>query len=153
MTRLARGFQWMAVCLLLALPLQAADPWVPAITQQALDSGFLQRLPVAVSKAFGLPKADDGTDVRQLLKKDGRRIRTFNVGVANHSDLVIFSIDAKEGANVAYLISADGSLRKAVSYQTGSNDTSELSAADARTGLARETRFWSAQAKKKPAKQ
>jgi hypothetical protein len=153
MTRLARGLKWMGLCLVLALPLQAADPWVPTLTQQALNAGFLQRLPVAVSKAFALPKADDGTDVRQLLTKDGHRIRTFNVGVANHGDLVIFDIDAKGGANVAYLISPDGSLRKAVSYQTGSSDTRELSAADARSGLAREVRFWSAQTKKLKPKQ
>jgi hypothetical protein len=153
MTRLCRGLKWMGVCLLLGLPLQAAQPWVPMLTQQALNSGFLQRLPVAVSKAFALPKADDGTDVRQLLTKDGRHIRTFNVGVANHSDLVIFNIDAKGGANVAYLVSADASLRKAVSYQTGDSDTRELSAAEARAGLAREVRFWSAQAKKLAIKQ
>jgi hypothetical protein len=143
----------MGLCLLLALPLQAAGPWAQTLTQQALSSGFLQRLPVAVSKALGLPKPDEGSDVRQLLTKDGRRIRTFNVSVADHNDLVIFNIDARAGANVALLVSADGTLRKAVSYQSGGSDTRELSAADARAAMAREVRFWSARAKQTATKQ
>jgi hypothetical protein len=153
MKTLAIGLMWIGCCLMLAVPLQAAAPWTQTLSQQALDAGFLQRLPPAVCKAFGLPKADDGTDVRQLLTKDGHRIRTFNVGVANHNDLVIFNIDAKGGANLAYLVAGDGSLRKAVSYQTGGADTKELSAADAGAAFTKEVRFWSARAKHPPAKQ
>jgi hypothetical protein len=141
------------VCLLAALPLAAAEPWVQTLSQQALSSGFLQKLPVAVSKTFGLAKPDEGSDVRQILTKDGHRIRTFNVSVANHNDLVIFNIDAKAGANLAYLVSADGSLRKAVAYQTGDSDTRELSGREARAGLAREEKFWAAKAKKATPKQ
>ena len=62
-----------------------ASPWTQTVTQQALDSGFLTRLPPAVSVAFGLTKPEEGTEVRQLLTKEGHRIRTFNVSVANGS--------------------------------------------------------------------
>jgi hypothetical protein len=153
MTRLGQALMTVGLCVLLAPVAVAAEPWTQTLTQQALSSGFLQRLPVPVSKALGLAKPDEGSDVRQLLTKDGRRIRTFNVGVANHNDIVIFNIDARAGSNVAYLVSPDGTLRKAVSYQTGGPDTKELSAADARPGWTRELRFWSARAKQAPAKQ
>ena len=146
MNSLARCLKLMPLCMIWAA-LAAAEPWAQPLTQQALGAGFLQRLPPPVSKAFGLAKADEGSDVRQLLTKDGHRIRTFNVSVANHKDLVVFNIDARGGANVAYLLAADGTLRKAVAYQTGDSDTRELSSADAKAGFAREARFWSQRAK------
>jgi hypothetical protein len=132
-----RSLKIALLCLLWAGAASAAEPWAQPLTQQALSAGFLQRLPPAVSTAFGLAKAQEGSDVRQLLTKDGHRIRTFNVSVANHGDLVVFDIDARGGANVAYLLSADGTLRKAVAYQT----------------FQREARFWSQRAKQLAAKQ
>jgi hypothetical protein len=133
------------------LPLAAATiPWAQALTQQALGSGFLTRLPPTVSTAFGLPKAADGTDVRQLLTKDGHRIRTFNVSVASHSELVVFNVDAHSGATTAYLLTPEGELRKAVSYRAG-GEARPISPADAKAGFANEKRYWSARAKKAPA--
>jgi hypothetical protein len=123
----------------------AAPPWTQTLTQQALDSGFLTRLPPAVSVALGLTKPEEGTEVRQLISKDGHRVRTFNVGVANHADLVVYNLNAQTGAGAAYLLTPDGKLRKAVSYQAG-KDVQPLSGADAQAGLAREARFWSARA-------
>ena len=124
-------------------------PWVPILTQEALDSGFLSRLPPNISLVFGLAKPQEGTDVRQLLDKEGHRVRTFNVSVANHSDVVLFNVDAQSGATVAYLLSPDGQLRRAVAYQAG-GQARELSAADAKSGLAHEKQFWSARARKSP---
>jgi hypothetical protein len=130
--------------------LEAATNWAQSLTQQALDSGFLSRLPPAVSVAFGFAKGEDGTEVRQLLTKDGQQVRTFNVSVANHADVVIFNVNAKTAATVAYLLTPDGQLRKAVSGQAG-HEAKELSAADAKSGLARERHFWSGRAGKSPA--
>jgi hypothetical protein len=126
---------------------QAATPWVQTLTQEALDSGFLSRLPPNLSVVFGLSKPQEGTDVRQLLSKQGHQVRTFNVSVANHSDVVIFNVNAQSGVTVAYLVTPTGQLRKAVSYQTG-GEARDLSAADAKAGLAHEKQFWSARAKK-----
>lgn len=125
--------------------LEAAANWAQTLTQQALDSGFLSRLPPNVSLALGLAKAKEGTEVRQLLAKEGNQVRTFNVGVANHADVVIFNVNAKTGATVAYLLTADGELRKAASAPAG-GEARELSAADAKAGLARERHFWSSRA-------
>jgi hypothetical protein len=122
-----------------------APPWTQTVSQQALDSGFLTRLPPPVSVAFGLTKPEEGTEVRQLLSKDGHHIRTFNVSVANHADLVLYNLNAQTGATVAYLLTPDGKLRKAVSYQTG-KDVQPVATADAQAGLTRERHFWSGHA-------
>jgi hypothetical protein len=84
--------------------------------------------------------------VRQLVSKEGHQVRTFNVSVANHADIVIFNVNAQSGAIKAYLITPEGQLRKAVAYQRG-EQARELSAADAKAGLAREKKFWSARVK------
>ncbi len=123
-----------------------AGQWVQTLTHEALDSGFLSRLPPNVSVVFGLAKPQEGTDVRQLLAKEGHQVRTFNVSVANHADIVIFNVNAQSGATVAYLVGPDGQLRKAVAYQTG-GQARDLSAADAKAGMAREKKYWSARAK------
>jgi hypothetical protein len=129
-----------------AAAVPAKPPWTEALTQQALTSGFLTRLPPTVSVALGLAKGNEGTDVRQLISKSGHQVRTFNVCVARQSDLVVFNVDARTGATVAYLIGADARLRKAVSYQAG-GEAREIPAANAGPGLAREARFWSARAR------
>lgn len=145
------GLMTLAAAALFAGALQAASttPWAQALAQQALDSGFLGRLPPNVSLVFGLAKPQEGTDVRQLVSKEGHQVRTFNVSVANHADIVIFNVNAQSGAIKAYLITPEGQLRKAVAYQRG-EQARELSAADAKAGLAREKKFWSSHAK--PAK-
>jgi hypothetical protein len=131
---------------LLTVGVQAAEPWAPKLAQQALDSGFLTRLPPDVSRALGLAKPEEGTDVRQLLTKVGHQVRTFNVGVVDHKQLVIFNLNARSGESVAYLLAPDGSLRKAVTYQTG-GETQPLAPDKAGAGLTREAHFWAARAK------
>ncbi len=130
----------------LAAAAKSSGQWVQTLTQQALDSGFLSRLPPNVSVELGLVKAQEGTDVRQLLEKQGHQVHTFNVTVANHADVVIFNVNAQSGATVAYLVSPDGQLRKAVTFQTG-GQARELSAADAKAGMTREKKYWSARAR------
>jgi len=145
----ATAGRWMALIigtLCLAGQAHAASPWAQTLVPQALDSGFLTRLPPTVSVALGLAKADQGSEVRQLLRKSGHQVRTFNVSVANHNDVVIFNVNGQTGATVAYLLTPDGELRKAVAYQAG-GEAHELPAADAKAGLAREARFWSARAR------
>jgi hypothetical protein len=76
-------------------------------------------------------------------------VRTFNVGVIDHKQLVIFTLNARSGESVAYLLGPEGTLIKAVSYQTG-GQTQPLAPDKASAGLARETRFWAARAKAGP---
>ena len=154
MTTLARvtglltfiGSTLLGASLPAATPAAPAAPWSAGLTQQALSEGFLARLPPNICVVFGLAKAAEGTDVRQLLAKEGHRIRTFNVTVAGHQT-GIFDVDAQTGATAAYLLAPDGKLSKAVSYQTG-GQAHEQSATDAKAGFAREKHFWSARAPK-----
>jgi hypothetical protein len=129
-------------------PVLAAPPWTETLTQRALTSGFLTRLPPAVSAALGLAKADQGTEVRQLLTKSGHRVRTFNVGVADHGELVVFNVDAHSGSSLAYRLTPQGKLRQAVAYQGG--QARALSDAEAQAGFAAEVRFWSVRAHQAP---
>ena len=134
----------------LSAALQAAAPWTDSLTQQALDAGFLTRLPPTVSETFGLTKPKEGTEVRQLLTKQGHQVRTFNVSVANHADLIVLDLNAQSGATLAYLLSPEGKLRKAVSYLPP-GDAKPLSAAEAEAGFKHQKQYWSARAKTVPA--
>ena len=60
------GLMTLAAAVLFAGALQAASttPWAHTLAQEALDSGFLSRLPPNVSVVFGLAKPQEGTDVR-----------------------------------------------------------------------------------------
>jgi hypothetical protein len=144
-----RGIVWLMLvaATLCAGALEAATPWVQTLTQEALDNGFLSRLPPNVSLVLGLAKPQEGTDVRQLVSKEGHKVRTFNVSVANHADVVLFNVNTQSAATIAYLITPEGQLRKAVSYQSG-GQARELSQAEAKAGFSHEKQFWSARARK-----
>lgn len=124
----------------------ACAAWTVPLAEEARTSGFLARLPPTVSVALGLVKAKEGTEVRQLVSKSGHQVRTFNVSVARKSDVILFTVDARTGSTQAYLTGPDARLRKAVSYQAG-GEAQEMSAAQARTGFVRESRFWSARSR------
>jgi hypothetical protein len=145
---------WLALLAVVALaPLgtQAETPWAQALASQALDSGFLSRLPPKLSKALSLAKPDDGTEVRQLITRSGHHARTFNVSVANHNDIVMFSVDIHTNDSVAYLLGPDGKLRKAVAYQHVDQEH-PLSPAEAQSGFRAEKSFWSSRLHKPAAK-
>jgi hypothetical protein len=135
--------------LVLGPTLPAATPWTQTLTQQALSTGFLARLPPSVSGVLGLANASEGSEVRQLLSKEGHQVRTFNVTVAGH-EVVIFDVNAQTGATAAYLVSSDGRPLKAASYQSG-GEARLLGLEDAKSGFSREVRFWSARARHSPA--
>jgi hypothetical protein len=73
--------------------------------------------------------------------RDGTRVRTFNVSTARPTDVVIMSYDEGSRSMKAYLLSAAGELRKAVSYQAGAPATIRP-LADARRDFANEMKFW-----------
>ena len=105
----------------------------------------MAKLPPHVSSVLGLADPAQGVEVRQLLAREGQRVRTYNVSVAHHRELVLFNADEQTGTVSAYLLSPAGRLRQAVSYHAG-GDPQVLQAHEAREGFAREVRFWSAAA-------
>jgi hypothetical protein len=137
-----RSFAAVLVCVLGVGQTRAETPWTAVLIEQALTGGHQATLPPNVSRVLGLAAQGKSIEVRQLVTRADKIVRTFNVSVARHRDLVIFSVNEGTQATVAYLLAPGGSLRKAVSYQTGGPPL-ELSAAEAKVGFAGEVRYWS----------
>ena len=123
---------------------------ITALTQQALRSGNESKLPSHLTDVLGLGTQLAGLPVRQLVLRVGQEIRAFNVSVARHTDLVIFSHDEPSRATAAYLFSPDGRLRKAVSYISGA-ESRVMPAAEAQQRFAAEIKYWSAVGQGAPA--
>lgn len=133
---------FVTLCIAGMGPLKGDAAWTGALTQQALTSGFQATLPPHVSVVLGLASKIESVPVRQLVSRAGQKVHTYNVSVAHHTDVVLFLVDERALSTVAYLLTSGGKLRKAVSYQTG-GEPRELTASEARPGLAREIRYWS----------
>jgi len=140
-----RSLAAVLVCVLGVGQTRGETPWTAVLTQQALAAGYPATLPPNLSMVLGLAAQGKSVEVRQLVTRAEQKVRTFNVSVAHHRDLVIFSVDEGTQATVAYLLEPGGGLRKAVSYQIGAQPR-ELSASEAHAGFAAEVRYWSGRA-------
>ncbi len=140
-----RSFAALLVCVLGVGQTRGETPWTAVLTQQALAAGYPATLPPNLSMVLGLATQGKSVQVRQLVTRAEQKVRTFNVSVAHHRDLVIFLVDEGTQATVAYLLGPGGRLRKAVSYQIGAQPR-ELSASEAHAGYVAEVRYWSGRA-------
>jgi hypothetical protein len=140
---------WLAAGLLCGVTLAAtgggATPWTEVLTQRALAGGYPGTLPPHLSMVLGLTRKPTGLPVRRLVSRNDLTVRTLNVSVARHQDVVLLLDDLRNQSTAAYLVSTGGKLRKAVSYHNG-EAPQELSAAEAQTGFAEEVRYWSEEA-------
>ena len=133
-----------AVAMQLPAARAATGPsWVERLTQRALDGGASATLPPNLSEVLALTKSGTATPVRQLVVREGRIVRTFNVVGADHRKVVLLRVDEFAHAATALLVSPRGTLRKSVAYQAGES-AHEVSAKDA--DFDGERRFWSARA-------
>src|ERR1700730_5127405 len=105
------------VCVLGVGQTRGETPWTAVLTQQALTAGPQATLPPNLSMVLGLHTEPKSVAVRQLVTRAEQQVRTFNVSVAHHRDLVILYVDDGTRTTVAYLLAPGGKLRKAVSYQ------------------------------------
>ena len=129
-----------------ATALLAADsPWTAPLVKQALSGGYKSSVPPHVSLVLGLSAQGEAVETRQLVARAEQKVHTFNVELASPQRVVLFVVDEGAHNTVTYLLNASGKLRKAVSYDDGAapHDVPE---AQARAGLARERRFWTAHA-------
>jgi hypothetical protein len=110
---------------------------IDAVVKDGLDA----RLPAHLSVVLGVAAVEQKTAVKQAVIHDGHTVRTFNVCVTNHDDVVILTHNDQSRATKAYLVSAAGELRKAVSYQPGA-PANERTLADARSDFSGELKFW-----------
>jgi len=140
-----RSFAALLVCVLGVGQTRGETPWTDVLTQQAVAAGYPATLPPNLSMVLGLATQGKSVKVKQLVTRAEQKVRTFNVSVARHRDLVIFFVDEGTQSTVAYLLGPGGRLRKAVSYQIGAQPR-ELSVSEAHAGYVAEVRYWSGRA-------
>ena len=137
-----RGWWVIVVALATAVAAQGATthslkPLIDAVIRNGPDS----QLPSHLSVMIGVSQVEQTTPVKQAVVRDGAVVRTFNVCVANHDDVVIIVYNEQSRWSMAYLSSATGTLRKAVSFQAGAPATVRTFPA-ARDDFAKEINFW-----------
>ena len=136
---------WLVIVVAVAAAVVAArgaathslKPLIDAVIRNGPDS----QLPAHLSVMIGVSQVEQTTAVKQAVARNGAVVRTFNVCVANHDDVVILTYDEQSRSTKAYLSSATGTLRKAVSYQAGAPATVRPLPA-ARDDFAKEIKFW-----------
>jgi hypothetical protein len=108
-----------------------------------IRKGPASQLPAHLSVVLGVSGVEQPTAVKQAVMRDGNTVRTFNVSTANRSDVVIITYNEQSRSSKAFLVSPEGKLRKAVSFQAGAPAT-ERSLVEARSDFATEIKFWMA---------
>ena len=106
-----------------------------------IRQGPTSQLPAHLSVVLGVSRIEQPTAVKQAVMRETETVRTFNVCIANHDDVVMITYNEQSRASKAYLLSPEGKLRKAVSFQAGA-PAIERSLQEARSDFAAEIKFW-----------
>lgn len=110
---------WIAALALAALAVHAADLALSSLIESTLKNGPDSRLPGHLSVVLGVSTVEQATPVKQAFRRNGTVVHTLNVCVGSHDRVVLLAYDEQRRAMKAYFMSADGVLRKAVSYEAG----------------------------------
>jgi len=134
---------WLIIAVAMAAMLCAhgAARSLAGLVDAVLRKGPDSQLPARLSVVLGITRTEQQTAVKQAVIRDGQTVHTFNVCAAKHDDVVLMSYNEQSRSTKAYLVSAAGTLRKAVAYQAGAA-ASERSLADARGDFAKEILIW-----------
>jgi hypothetical protein len=135
---------WLVIVVTLAAAIAARGTTTHSLKpliDSVIRNGPESQLPAHLSVTIGVSQVEQTTAVKQAVVRNGAVVRTFNVCVANHDDVVILTYDEQSRSTKAYLSSATGTLRKAVSYQAGAPATVRPLPA-ARDDFAKEINFW-----------
>jgi hypothetical protein len=130
-----------AVAIAAILAAHGATHSIRMLIDTVARSGLDAELPAHLSVILGVAPVERATAVKQAVIRDGHTVRTFNVCVPNQGDVVILTHDDQSGATRAYLVSALGELRKAVSYQPGA-PANERTPQAAGSDFSGELKFW-----------
>jgi hypothetical protein len=136
-----RTWSIVAVAMALMLSAHGASGSLVELVGAVLRGGPASRLPAHLSVVLGISRIGQETPVKQAVIRDGQTVHTFNVCAANPGDVVILSYNEQTRSTKAYLVSAAGVLRKAVSYQAGA-PANDRPLADARSDFSNEIKFW-----------
>src|ERR1700722_14267939 len=104
-----RGWWVIVVALAACLAARGAathslKPLIDAVIRNGPDS----QLPAHLSVMIGVSQVEQTTAVKQAVVRDGAIVRTFNVCVANHDDVVIMVHNEQSRSTKAYLSSPTG---------------------------------------------
>jgi hypothetical protein len=136
-----RGSLIVAAAMTVMLSAYGAAGSLAGLVDAVVRNGPASRLPAHLSVVLGISRIEQETAVKQAVIRDGQTVRTFNVCTAKHDDVVLMHVDEQSRSTKAYLASAAGVLRKAVSYRAGAPAV-ERSLAEARGDFANEIKFW-----------
>lgn len=106
-----------------------------------IRKGPTSQLPAHLSVVLGVSAVEQPAAVKQAVMREAETVRTFNVCIANHGDVVMITYNEQSRSSKAYLVSPDGKLRKAVSFQAGA-PAIERSLREARADFTAEIKFW-----------
>jgi hypothetical protein len=134
---------WLVVVVAVTAMLSAhgAVKSLAGLIDAVVAKGPESRLPAHLSVVLGISRAERETAVKQAVIRDGQTVHTFNVCAAKHDDVVMMSVNEQNHSTKAYLVSAAGVLRKAVSYQPGAPAV-DRSLQEARGDFADELKLW-----------
>ena len=110
---------WIAALALTALAVNGADRLLSTLIDSTLKNGPDSRVPSHLSVVLGISPTEKATPVKQAVNRTGGVVHTLNVCTGNHDRVVLLAYDEQRRATKAYLMSADGVLLKAVSYDAG----------------------------------
>ena len=130
-----------ALAMTAALSAHGATQSLAPLVDAVLAHGPQSTLPAHLSVVLGISAAESATAVKQAVMRDGHTVRTFNVRLARPGDVVLMNVDEQAHATRAYLISASGVLRRAVSYRAGAQ-AMERNLIAAHADYAGELKFW-----------
>jgi hypothetical protein len=119
---------------------------IDAVVRKGPDS----QLPAHLSMVLGVSRVEQPTAVKQAVIRDGDTVRTFNVSIADHNEVVMITYNERSRSSKVYLVSPEGKLRKAVSFQAGAPAV-ERSLQEARGDFSAEMKFWMALENQPPA--
>ena len=131
----------VAAAMTVMLSAHGAADSLAGLVDAVVRNGPASRLPAHLSVVLGINRLEQETAVKQAVIRDGQTVHTFNVCTAKHDDVVLMRVDELNHSTSAYLASAAGVLRKAVSYRAGAPAV-ERSLTEARGDFANEIKFW-----------
>jgi len=138
-TLLAAALGWVLASAASAAGAAAAS--LSRFAQQVLDRGSEAHLPPHLAMTLSVSDGTHPVPVRQIAARVGAVVHTYNVVSGARRQVVLISNDEGRHETSAYVLSADGSMRRAVRYQSG-GVPEVLSVAVAGGGFRRELSFW-----------
>ncbi len=126
-----------------AQPAAAAPPaTLTGVIDEALATGSDALLPAILSVPLGLSNDESATPVHELVAQTGHITHRFCVSISHRHELLMLNVEEDRGVTNAYLLSAAGKLRKAVT-QAGQGAAVTIPRAHAAAAFLAERDYWS----------